>query len=112
MERGRLVAELVGDMDDDLVADGGADNGRRPVAVDADDGAHLQSIWAVLDPGDVEVIGDGGGGGGRGYCQEEKNYEQHQHRFSTDCCMLHDEAQSLKGMEREVALFVSFMMRN
>lgn len=61
MERGRLVAQLVVDIDDDAVSYVGLNAWNRPLAVDADDGPLMRAIWIRRDPSDVEVVCDGGG---------------------------------------------------
>jgi hypothetical protein len=71
MEGGALVAELIIDIDDDLVANGGGHDGQWPLAVDANGWPLEHAIWVGSDPGDVEVVGDG-----RCFC-DDKQEKQH-----------------------------------
>ena len=58
MKTGGLVAELVVEMDDNLVVHIGVDGGNRPLAVDSNDRPLESTIWIRRGPSDVEVIGD------------------------------------------------------
>lgn len=60
MQRGRLVAKLVVDIDDDAIANIGLNARNGPLVVDANDGTRKGSVWVGRDPSDVEVIVDGG----------------------------------------------------
>jgi hypothetical protein len=63
MQGGGLIPQLVVEVDDDPVPDGGVDDGDGPLTVDANDGTFIQTIWIGGHPGDIEVIGLGGGPG-------------------------------------------------
>lgn len=60
MQRGRLVAQLVVDIDDNAIANVGLNARNGPLVVDANDGTRKRSVWVGCDPSDVEVIVDGG----------------------------------------------------
>lgn len=59
MESRALVPELVVNVDDDGVIDGGANGRQRPLSIDANGWAHKGTIWICEDPSDVEIIDDG-----------------------------------------------------
>lgn len=65
VQRGALVAELVVDVDDEAVAHVDLETRNGPLAVDANDGTLHGAVRVGGDPGDVEVMGDGGGVGER-----------------------------------------------
>lgn len=60
VQRSRLIAKLVADVDNDTIADICLDTRNRPLVVDANDGTRERSIWIGSDPSDVEVIVDSG----------------------------------------------------
>ena len=60
MQRGRLVAEVVVDVDNDGVVDVGVDGRDGPLAVDANGLALKGAVWVGRDPSDGKVVGDDG----------------------------------------------------
>lgn len=60
VQRGRLVAQLVVHIDDDVVADICIDARDGPLAVDADGGAVESAVGIDRDPANVEVVRHGG----------------------------------------------------
>lgn len=71
VESGALVAELILDIDDELVANSGSHNRQWPLAVDANGWSLEQSIWVGSNPGDVEVVGHG-----RCFCDGEQEKQR------------------------------------
>lgn len=60
VQRGRLVAKLVVDIDDNAIANVCLNARNGPLVVDANDGTRERSVWVGRDPSDVEVIVDSG----------------------------------------------------
>lgn len=60
VQRGRLIAELVIQVDDYAVAEIALKGGNRPFAVDANDGPLEGGVRIGSDPSDVEIVVDGG----------------------------------------------------
>jgi hypothetical protein len=58
MQRGGLIAELVVNVDDNLVALGRPHDGKRPLSIDANGWPLEHAIGICPDPGDVEIVGD------------------------------------------------------
>ena len=56
MQRSRLIAELVVDVDNDPIANSGFDAWDGPFSVDSDDGSVSQTIRVSRDPADNEVV--------------------------------------------------------
>ena len=59
VETGRLIAELVVNVYNELIADSNMDLWNRPLTVDAHDRAVLLIIRISRYPGDIEIVGDG-----------------------------------------------------
>lgn len=60
MERSRLVAKQVGDVNYNIITHVGRDRGNGPLAIDADCRSVVGAIWVRRHPGHVEVVGNGG----------------------------------------------------
>jgi hypothetical protein len=56
MDRSRLVAQRVENIDDDPVTEGDLDDGQRPLAVDANYRSVCLSIWIRRHPANLKVI--------------------------------------------------------
>jgi hypothetical protein len=56
MKTGRLVSQLVVNLNDNVVADIGSDNWKRPLAIDANCWSNKSTVWIGINPGDVEVV--------------------------------------------------------
>lgn len=63
MEGGALVAQLVVDDHKDRIANRRAQDGQRPLAVDANGRPHVEAIGVCGDPRDIEIVCHRGGVG-------------------------------------------------
>lgn len=58
MQRGGLVAQLIVDVNNDLVTNRTCHHWQRPLVIDTNSWSHELSIRIRIDPGDVEVVSD------------------------------------------------------
>lgn len=74
---GRLVAKLVGQVDDDGITNVGLDLGARPLSVDTNDRPRDVLSTVGVDPGSLPVVGDRSSQGnvGKSQCEQRSNHD-------------------------------------